>query len=139
MSDRTNRWNAEGEPTIYLSGDGGLALIEAGRHPDDLGVSSRLFRVDLRLPRVLDIRRPAVRAALDLPEDPAWILDRGRTHAVATRLRGSGACDALLVPAAGALDQLDRWNAVIFADDRDAVARWLSQPTPAGILVFDET
>lgn len=138
ISDRANRWNAEGEATIYLSGDAALALMEAGRHPEDLQASSRLFRVELRLRRALDIRRGDVRTALDVPADPAWILDRGRTRALARRVRDLGACDGLLVPSAGALDLAERWNAVVFADDRDGVPRLMGDPHPAGVLVFEE-
>lgn len=138
ISDRPNRWNAEGEATIYLSGDAALALIEAGRHPEDLQASSRLYRVELRLPRALDIRRADVRTALDLPSDPAWTLDRERTRAVGGRVRALGACEGLLVPSAGALDQVERWNAVVFADDRDGIARLMGDPGLAGVLIFDE-
>lgn len=136
-SDRPNRWNGQGESTIYLSGDPGLALIEAGRHPEDLGRRSHLLRVDLRLRRALDLRRPAVRAELELPAGDWWVLDQERTRAVAGRLRRSGACDGLLVPSAGALDQEERWNAVVFADDPGAVAHLLGGPRLAGALVLE--
>jgi RES domain-containing protein len=122
ISDRPNRWNGEGEPTIYLSGDAALALIEAGRHPDDLKTRSRLIQVDLHLPRAVDLREQAVRTALELPDGLGWVLDRERTRRIAQVLRRSRNYDGLLVPSAGALDQAERWNAVLFADDRGRVA-----------------
>jgi RES domain-containing protein len=137
ISDRANRWNADGEPTIYVSGDAALAMVEAGRHPEDLTASMRLFRIDLRLERCLDIRRSEVRASLGLPADAVWVLDRERTREVAGRLRGAGGCDGLLVPSAGAVDQADRWNAVVFADDRSAVTERVGDPQLAGIQVTD--
>jgi len=136
-SDRPNRWNGEGQQTIYLSGDAGLALIETGRHLEDLKGASHLLRLDLRLRRALDLRRPPVRAELDLPAGDWWVLDRDRTRAVAERIRTSGACDGLLVPSVGALDQEERWNAVVFADDALGVAHLLGDPRPAGTVVLD--
>ncbi len=136
VSDRPNRWSREGEATIYLSSDAGLALIESGRHPEDLNGASHLLCLELSLRRVLDLRNPAVRSALDLPAGDRWIFDKERTVALATRLRTSGVCDALLVPSAGALDQADRWNAVVFADDRDALERWMDAPRIAGTIIL---
>jgi RES domain-containing protein len=132
VSDRPNRWNAEGEPTIYLSGDAALALIEAGRHPDDLDAQSRLFEVDLHVPRAIDLRDEDVRAALGLPDELDWVLDRKRTRTIARSLRRSGTCDGMIVPSAGALDQPERWNAVLFADDRARVAQLIDRLRPAG-------
>jgi RES domain-containing protein len=137
-SDRPNRWNEEGQQTIYLSGDPALALIEIGRHPEDLKRASHLLRLDLRLRRALDLRRPPVRAELELPAGDWWILDRDRTRSVAERIRTSGECDGLLVPSAGALDQEDRWNAVVFADDGLAVDHLLGDPRPAGNVLLDD-
>ncbi len=136
-SDRPNRWNDEGQQTIYLSGDAGLALIETGRHPEDLQGASHLLRLDLRLRRALDVRRPAVRAELELPAGDWWVLDRDRTRAVAERIRTSGRCDGMLVPSAGALDQEERWNAVVFADDALAVGHLLRDPRPGGTVLLD--
>jgi RES domain-containing protein len=132
ISDKPNRWNVEGEPTIYLSGDPALALVESGRHPDDLQGHARLVGVDVALGRVIDLRDDDVRRALDLPDDPAWILERGRTRAVARAIRSSGAAEGLLVPSAGALDQPDRWNTVLFADDAARVTASVASPRPRG-------
>jgi RES domain-containing protein len=132
ISDKPNRWNAEGEPTIYLSGDPALALVESGRHPDDLQGQTRVVEVDLALARMIDLRDREVHRALDLPDDPAWILVRDVTRAVARAIRSSGAADGLLVPSAGALDQPDRWNAVVFAEDRARVTASVAPPRPGG-------
>ena len=89
ISDKQNRWNAEGEPTIYVSGDPGLALVESGRHEVDLEDGLRVFQVQLLIPNALDLRDAGVRAALSLPDERLWILDRERTRAVAGALRRS--------------------------------------------------
>ena len=139
VSDRPNRWNAVGEPTIYLSGDAALALIEAGRHPDDLEARSRLFQVDLHIPRAVDLRDERSRATLGLPSALAWVLDRERTRGIARTLRQSGMCDGLLAPSAGALDQQERWNAVLFADDPARVAELIGRLRPDGDVVIGGT
>lgn len=135
ISDRANRWNVDGEPTVYLSGDPALALIEAGRHPDDLEDRARLIEAEVRIALAVDLRDPDVRRSLDLPDDPFWILDRARTRAAAQALRHSGVCDALLVPSVGALDQPERWNLVVFADDRGALAAMVTVVGEVGSIV----
>ncbi len=132
ISDKQNRWNEDGERTIYLSGDIALSLIESGRHPDDLKGRSILVRLDVDLPSAIDLRDGAVRDALGLPNGVGWVLDQERTRQVSRELRESGACDGLIVPSAGALDQLDRWNTVVFADAARDVIGLLGQPQIAG-------
>jgi RES domain-containing protein len=135
ISDKANRWNAEGEPTIYLSGDPALALVECGRHPDDLTDRTRLLEVEMRLSAAIDLRERGVRADLELPDELTWVLDRERTRRIATALRRDG-CEALIVPSAGALDQPERWNAVLFADDREATSSVISAPQEIGTLTL---
>jgi RES domain-containing protein len=139
ISDKANRWNAEGEPTLYLSGDPALALLESARHPDDLKERSRLFEVPVAIPRVADLREPAVRDALALSDDLHWVLRRERTRQVASFFRRSGMCDALIVPSAGGLDQEDRFNLVVFADDAGRISELFGDPRPVGSLQFSVT
>ena len=134
ISDKGNRWNAEGEPTLYLSADPALALLECARHPDALKDRACLLEVDVRIPGALDLRAPNVRTDLALPVDAGWILDRDRTQAVARSLRRGRVCDALIVPSAGALDQSDRCNLVVFADDPARIALFVSNLRPVGEL-----
>jgi RES domain-containing protein len=139
ISDKPNRWNTEHEATIYLSGDPGLALLESGRHPDDLEDRMRLLEVDIRIPRAVDIRDHEARAELSLPGDLDWVLDHDRTREVAYSLRLSGKCDALIVPSAGALDQPERFNLVIFADDPERIPQLVGDPRVVGKVVVDDT
>ena len=134
ISDKENRWNAEGQPTLYLSGDPALALIECARHPDALKDRSCLLEVDVDIPLALDLRDRDVRADLSLPDDAGWILDRDRTRAVSRSLRDARACEALVVPSAGALDQPDRYNLVVFADDPARVPLFVRNLRPVGEL-----
>ena len=139
ISDRPNRWNAKGEATIYLSGDPALALLEIGRHPQDARDELLVVEVEVDVPRAIDLRDTDVIAALSLPRDNAWVLDRERTRQVARSLRDSGTCDGLIVPSAGALDQPDRWNLVVFADDRARVSGMVGLPRPAGEILVSAT
>lgn len=136
ISDKANRWNEEGEPTIYLSGDPALALVESGRHPDDLADRSRLLEVGMRLSAAIDLRERDARAELGLPDEHAWVLDREQTRRIATSLRRDGRYEALIVPSAGALDQPERWNVVLFADDPEAASRVIDAPHEVGTLVL---
>jgi RES domain-containing protein len=126
ISDKANRWSGEGEPTIYLSGDPALALVESGRHPEDLEEGMQLIEVDVRIPLAVDLRDREIRSALALPDHAEWVLDRIRTRDVSRSLRHSGICHAVVVPSAGAPDQPDRFNIVVFADDRALVPRLIS-------------
>lgn len=134
ISDKGNRWNAEGEPTLYLSGDPALAFVECARHPDTLEERSCLLEATVRIPMAVDLRDRDVRGSLSLPADLGWVLERDRTQAVSRSLRRGGMCDALIVPSAGALDQPDRYNLVVFADDPARIPRFVRNLRPVGEL-----
>jgi RES domain-containing protein len=116
VSSSGNRWSADGEPTLYLAGDAGIALAEVGRHwsPDD--GPSRLWQVRVDLAAAIDLRDEATRTAVGVPTDPGWFLDRERCQEVGSRLRGLPRCDGLIVPSVAFLDDRSRWNAVVFID-----------------------
>lgn len=116
VTTAANRWNREGEPTLYLAGDVGVALAELGRHEPALARAVRIWRVRLTLDSALDLRDEATRAALGVPDDPRWYLDPDRCRDVAGRARATPGCDGLLVPSVAVLDDPRRWNAVVFAD-----------------------
>ncbi len=113
-----DRWNTRGEPTLYLAGDPGVALVELGRHydPDSSGTDRKLWEVDVLLEQLADLRDAGVRARFGLAGGTDWLHDRRRCREVARAARTSGDVDALIVPSAGLPDQLDRWNLVIFAE-----------------------
>ncbi len=134
ISDKENRWNGEGEPTLYLSGDPALAFVECARHPEALKRRSRLLEVDVEIPSTVDLRDGDVRASLGLPADLGWVLQRDRTRAISRSLRHSGVYEALIVPSAGALDQVERFNLVVFADDRTRISEMLGELRPVGEL-----
>ena len=111
-----NRWSRPGEPTIYLAGDPGVALAELGRHWAEQEGKIAVWSGDLSLGAAADLRDPRVCAALDLPDDPTWVVDDERCRSVASRLRSDEGLDGLIVPSVAFIDDPDRWNAVVFAE-----------------------
>jgi RES domain-containing protein len=134
-----NRWNTPGEPTVYLAGDLGLALVEVGRHQPDgsaKDAAGLLWSVRVAAPRVIDLRHPEVRDALEL-RDRYWFLERGRCVDVARCLRDADVCAGIQTPSAGVPDGLDRWNLVLFPDRLSRpLAQVVTQPRKAGRFVL---
>jgi RES domain-containing protein len=131
-----NRWNEPGQPTIYLAGDRGVALVEAGRHlgPDDELERRVIWQMRVRLDSVIDLRAERALEMLDLGE-PTWMLDQSRCRAIAARLRELGACEAIRVPSVGLTDIPERWNLVLFVDRLTRpLAEVLSEPRVAAII-----
>jgi hypothetical protein len=79
-----------------------------------------IWRVRVRLGHALDLRRPLVGASLDLPGDPAWILDTEHTRNVAAEARYLLGADGLVVASAAFLDHPDRWRIVVFPTSVEA-------------------
>jgi RES domain-containing protein len=121
---RDNRWNDEGDRTLYLAGDQGVAVAEFGRHlqsdrsPDRRLVSQarQIFRLSVVLERVLDLRDPPVHDALSLVDAPRCFLDKGLARATARYIRRATSAQAILVPSVAFLDQIDRWVLVLFIE-----------------------
>jgi RES domain-containing protein len=134
-----NRWNAPGEPAVYLAGDLGLALVEVGRHqPDGSAKDSAglLWRVEVAAPRVLDLCHPDALAALELRER-YWFLERERCAQVARWLREAHVCAGIKAPSAGVPDGLDRWNLVLFPDRLSRpLAQVVTAPERVGTFVL---
>jgi RES domain-containing protein len=119
-----NRWNDPGDPTLYVAGDRALAVAEFARHLRE-GISGSLgpilteralYRLELRLETVLDLREPRVLAALGLRDDVRRFLDIAYARATANFVRRTSAAQALLVPSMAFLDDLARWNLVLFLE-----------------------
>lgn len=119
-----NRWNEPGEPTLYLAGDIGVAIAEWARHIDvdrtaELGLATIeriVYRLSLTIDHVLDLRDPRVWAELSLDDAPNRFLDIPTARATAHFIRKTTRAQALLVPSAPFIDQLDRWCLVVFLD-----------------------
>jgi RES domain-containing protein len=119
-----NRWNNAGEPTFYIAGDRAVAVAEFARHlredfSSTLGpvlTERALYRLQLRLQSILDLRDPDVRRSLGLPDDFRQFLDAAYARATATFIRRTSEAEALLVPSMAFLDDPTRWNLVLFLE-----------------------
>jgi RES domain-containing protein len=121
---RDNRWNEPGSPTFYVASDLGVAVAEFGRHMAEErdGAGARLvqeravYRLEVRVRALLDLRDPQVRGALGLQGGARRFLDVAVARATANYVRRTTAADALLVPSVAFLDDPARWNLVLFLE-----------------------
>ncbi len=123
----TNRWNERGEPTLYLAGDIGVAVAEWARHM--MGdrspilapgtIARTVYRLDLVLDAVLDLREPAVWADLSLHTAPVCFLDIPTARATARFLRTTTPAQGIQVPSVAFVDDLERWCLVLFLEKLD--------------------
>lgn len=130
-----NRWNYEGQATLYLASDRGVALAEFARHLKEdrftaiggRAIDRGVFRLELSIERLLDLRDADLCAALSLQNAPHCFLERGVSRAVAQFLRQTTPAQAIFVPSMAFLDHHDRWIAALFleklpADPRQFIA-----------------
>ncbi len=119
-----NRWNVAGEPTLYVAGDVGLAIAEWARHFEEdrspgllhATIERTVYRLDLAIDRLLDLREPSLLADLMLADAPYCFLDKGIARATAQFIRRTSSAQAMLVPSVSMFDRPDRWNLVLFLD-----------------------
>lgn len=145
---KENRWNEQGEPTLYLASDVGVAIAEFGRHfqvsrtpigTDDV-VRRLVYRLDLQIDHLLDLRDPRLHAALSLSDVPVCFLDRTVARAVAQYVRRMTAAQALIVPSVAMLDRPDCWNLVLFLEKLPAEPpRYITQVAIEGPLQWGES
>jgi hypothetical protein len=75
-----------------------------------------IYRMHVACDYVLDLRAPAICVALHLIDAPICFQDPTVARATAHFLRAATPTQALLVPSMGFLDQLTRWNLVLFLE-----------------------
>jgi RES domain-containing protein len=143
VSIEAGRWNPPGRPTLYLAGDLAVAISEFARHLDDDGRRAgrpeecrSLLRIELSLPSVVDLREERVLEALGIDGAPHCFLDDAVAREVAGRLADAATLGAVLTPPMAFLDQPERWNLVVFGDDRDRLAASVSALEPWGELLI---
>ncbi len=113
-----------GAPTLYLASERGVAIAEWGRHLErdvpHVGAGAvqerALYAITLTLDGVLDLRERAVTDGLGLTDAPGCFLDRAVARATAGFIRHTTRSQGLLVPSVAFLDDLDRWNLVVFLE-----------------------
>ncbi len=112
----SNRWSGSDEPTVYLSGDPGVAITELGRHWGEREQPTAIWALKVDLAATIDLRDPAANGEFGLPDDPRWILDLEVCRAIAAGIRERGECDGIIVPSAAFVDDPSRWNLVVFVE-----------------------
>ena len=119
-SQRGNRWNEPPNPTLYMAGDPGVLVAEWGRHlgnySEIVTIKRDVYRLHLALRAVLDLRDTQVIESLALKHSPDWYVDTTLTRLVARRIRTTTRAQAMLVPSIAFLDDLTRWNLVVFLE-----------------------
>ncbi len=142
-----NRWNEPGEPTLYLAGDVGVAIAEFGRHfaldnVPALGpatVTRTVYRLELVIDRLLDLRDPRAWQALSLANAPFCFADRAVARATARYVRYTTQAQGLLVPSVAFLDDSSRWVMALFLDALPSeVEQFIWSVEPAGTFRVGE-
>lgn len=140
-----NRWNAPGQPALYFAGDIGVAIAEWGRRfpvsfdTDALKPATRdVYRLQFRFDAVLDLRNPEIIRQLHIPDAPTAFRDKLMTRSLATQIRHSTRAQAMLVPSIAFLDDLTRWNLVVFLDKMpEPTASWITKVERVGPLAWN--
>lgn len=126
-----NRWNYRDQPTLYVASDLAVALAEMARHLDNIAGpglepvlrARELYRLTLKLERVLDLRSADVHAALSLAGAPHCFLEKEVARATAHYVRTVADAQAVLVPSMAFLDDPNRWVGVLFLEHLPGDAR----------------
>jgi RES domain-containing protein len=119
-----NRWNIAGEPTLYLAKEKNVALAEYARHFQvnrTLGIAAKayrrkVYRFEVRLDYVLDLRDQSVWSALSIQNAPECYKDKNVARATAAFIRNTTSAEAILVPSIAFLDNLEQWCLVLFLE-----------------------
>lgn len=119
-----NRRNTALEPSHYVAGDQGVVIAEWGRNfrrrrsesVREPSVERSVFRLSLRLDAVLDLHDPHVAAMVGAADAPGCFTGRAIAHFTAALIRVTTSANAILVPSIAFLDDLTRWNFVVFLD-----------------------
>jgi RES domain-containing protein len=119
-----NRWNVAGEPSLYLAKEKDVALAEYARHfqvnrtPGLAAKTYRrqVYRFQVRLEKVLDLRSPDVWLELSLTHAPECFTNKSVARSIAQFIRKTTENQAILVPSVAFLDDMEQWCLVLFLE-----------------------
>jgi RES domain-containing protein len=119
-----NRWNFQGEPTLYLAKEKNVALGEYARHfqiDRTIGLGRKtqeraVYRFEVKLADTIDLCDPSVWRELSLVNAPDCFKDREKARATANFLRYTTDATAIFVPSMAFLDDLEQWCLVLFLE-----------------------
>jgi RES domain-containing protein len=119
-----NRWNLQGEPTLYLAKEKNVALAEYARHfkVDRSPTLARqiqereVYRFNVRLAQTLNLCQQEVWQELSLTNAPDCFKNRDVARACANFIRYTTTATAMFVPSMAFLDDLEQWCLVLFLE-----------------------
>ena len=122
---KNNRWNVQGESTLYLAKDKSVATGEFARHFSDNRSQTlakkiqrrQIWRFTVKLNRTLNLCDLKVCSALSLSDAPYCFRDKRVARSTANFLRSSLKVDAIFVPSMVFIDDLSKWCLVIFLEN----------------------
>ncbi len=138
-----NRWNAKGEPTLYLACNQAVALAEMARHlREDRSPAlmphirrRQVYRFGLAFQSTLDLTHPDTLSELSIRGAPQCFLDKAIARATAQFVRQLTQAQAIFVPSAAFLDQPDQWVLVVFLEKlADNPKGFITSVAPDGIF-----
>ena len=119
-----NRWNIQGEQTLYLAGNIDVAAGEWSRHfqfdrPKQLAAKTKrrkVYQMTVNLKHTLNLCTRRCWQELSLKDAPNCFLDKNIARATAQFIRQTTIVEAIFVPSMALLDQIDKWVLVIFLE-----------------------
>jgi RES domain-containing protein len=122
---RTNRWNIQGEPTLYLAKEKSVAIGEFARHFSEnrsLLLSQKthkrqIWRFSVKLTQTVNLCDLNACSALSLTDPPHCFENMQVARSTATFLRNSLNVEAIFVPSMVFIDDLSKWCLVIFLEN----------------------
>ena len=119
-----NRWNIQGEQTLYLAGRVDVAAGEWSRHfnfdrPRELAAKTKrrkVYQMTVQLNQTLNLCDSYCWQELSLQDAPNCFLDKNIARATAQFIRQTTTVEAIFVPSMAFLDQMDKWVLVIFLE-----------------------
>jgi len=121
---RNNRWNVQGELTLYLAGGIDVAAAEWSRHfqfdrPKELAPNTKrrqVYAFTLKLNNTLNLCNQAVCQDLSLQNVPSCFLEKKVARATAQFIRQTTNVEAIFVPSMAFLDDLKKGVWVLFLE-----------------------
>jgi RES domain-containing protein len=116
--DGRDRWGTSGSRTVFLAADPAIAIAEYARHrqPGAPADERRVMGMRLRAVTMLDLRRSRVADALGISTPSRHVGDRQIARRVASDVRETGLCQAMIVPSMAFLDRPERFNVILFVE-----------------------
>lgn len=128
-----NRWNIQGEQTLYLAGGVDVAAGEWSRHfqfdraaprqrrdrPKQLAAKTKrrkVYQMTVKLNYTLNLCDRLCWQELSLKDAPNCFLDKKIARATAQFVRQTTIVEAIFVPSMAFLDRMDKWVLVVFLE-----------------------